>query len=294
MTVLDKKTILSKLLVKDAMRKDVIQLNQDSTVEKCIRYMIKFKVNAIMVFAEDYRDLGVISKTDLISLYYADIPLNITLKDVMNAPLLYCFPGDHLEKKLNYMNEKEIRRLYVLDHNFRVVGVLAYSDIVGTLYRLCRKCSNNIFRQKKDIDFDYTERLKVKDAMSRNVKYCLDNETIQDLIENLAQNRFGAMLIKNSSGSPVGIASKTDLIWAYKHQISCENKIDQIMSRGIFSCPEDDLLANAIHNMIINDVQRFFVHKKSPDNIVGVLSLSDAARSRSGSCKACSASRIPQ
>jgi len=216
------------------------------------------------------------------------------LKEVVNVPLLYCFPEDSLEKKLNYMNEKEIRRLYVLDRSLQVVGVLAYSDIVGILYRLCRKCNNNIFKQRQSKDFDYTQRILVKDAMSRDVKYSLSDVTIRELIENLSESRLGALLIKDRSKVPVGVASKTDLIWAYKHQVPCGNRIEQIMSRLIFSCPEDDFLAKAIHKMIINDVQRFFVHKKSGDNIVGVLSLSDAARARSGSCKACSASRMPQ
>jgi len=294
MTILDKKSTLSKLLVKDAMRRDVVQLNRDASIEKCIRYMIKFKVNAVLISSDYYRDLGVLSKTDLISLYYADIPLSVAVKEVMNAPLLFCLPDDQLEQKLEYMNQSAVRRLYVLDRNFRVVGVLAYSDIVGILYRLCNKCSNNIFKSKGCKNFDFIERLMVKDAMTRSVKSCLQEESIQELIENLSENKFGAMLIKNNKGDFVGVASKTDVIWAYKHQLSCESKISQIMSKKLLSCPEDDFLANAIHNMIIKDVQRYFIYKQNPDNIVGVLSLYDAARARSGTCKACTASKIPQ
>jgi len=294
MTLLDKKTTLSKLLVKDAMRRDVVQLDRDASIEKCIRYMIKFKVNAVLISSDYYRDLGVLSKTDLISLYYADIPLSVAVKEVMNAPLLFCLPDDQLEQKLDYMNQSAVRRLYVLDRDFRVVGVMAYSDIVGILYRLCNKCSNNIFKANGDKNFDFIDRLEVKDAMTRSVKSCLEEESIQELIENLSENKFGAMLIKNTKGDFVGVASKTDLIWAYKHQLPCESRISQIMSKKIFSCPEDDFLANAIHNMIINDVQRYFVHKQNPDNIVGVVSLYDAARARSGTCKACTASKIPQ
>ncbi len=292
MAVLDKKTLLSKLLVKDAMRRHVVQLSEESSIEKCIRYMIKFKVNAVLVSEKAYQGWGVISKTDLISLYYADIPLNIPLREVKNAPLLYCCSEDRLEDKLSYMQDNQVRRLYVLDRDSRLLGVLGYSDIVGVLYRMCRKCTNNIFMQKPDRDFDYTEYLKVRDAMSRYVKYCLEKESIQKLIESLSEHRFGAMLVKDNSGQPVGVASKTDLVWAYKHQVSSENNIQTIMSKNLFSCPEDEFLANSIHNMIINDVQRFFVHKNSKDNIVGVLSLTDAARARSGTCKACSASRI--
>jgi hypothetical protein len=44
--------------------------------------------------------------------------------------------------------------------------------------------------------------------------------------------------------------------------------------------------------MIVTDIHRLFVHEGDPGNIVGVISLSDAARSRSGSCHACVSSRI--
>ncbi|MFW6415049.1 MAG: CBS domain-containing protein [Thermodesulfobacteriota bacterium] len=292
MSLLDRKTTLSRLLVRDAMRRDVVSLHQDASIEKCIRYMIKYKVNAVLIFGGHYRDFGVLSKTDLIGLYYADIPLDVPVREVMNAPLLFCLPDDYLEQKLNYMNQCGVRRLYVLDREFRVVGVLAYSDIVGTLYRLCNKCSNNIFKSNADRDFDFTARLRVRDGMSRGVKTCQEEASIQELIEGLSENQLGAMLIKNSSGEYVGVASKTDVIWAYKHQLPCESNISEIMSKRVFSCPEDEYLANAIHNMIVHDVQRYFVHKDTPDNIVGVLSLYDAARARSGTCKACTASRV--
>jgi hypothetical protein len=39
-------------------------------------------------------------------------------------------------------------------------------------------------------------------------------------------------------------------------------------------------------------VHRLFVFKGSPRTLVGVLSLSDVARFRSGTCRACLASRI--
>jgi hypothetical protein len=44
--------------------------------------------------------------------------------------------------------------------------------------------------------------------------------------------------------------------------------------------------------MIFSDVSRLFVYRESPRHIVGVFSLSDATRFRSGTCRACVSSRI--
>jgi hypothetical protein len=44
--------------------------------------------------------------------------------------------------------------------------------------------------------------------------------------------------------------------------------------------------------MIFADVHRLFVSQDAPGNLVGILSLSDVARFRSGTCRACLVSRI--
>jgi hypothetical protein len=44
--------------------------------------------------------------------------------------------------------------------------------------------------------------------------------------------------------------------------------------------------------MIFSDLDSLYVHRDSPTNIVGVLTLADVARLRSGSCRACMISRI--
>jgi hypothetical protein len=54
------------------------------------------------------------------------------------------------------------------------------------------------------------------------------------------------------------------------------------------------LLSEAIQKMLLQDIQRLFVHHEvsGQNSITGVLALSDAARFRSGSCRACSAGRM--
>jgi hypothetical protein len=52
------------------------------------------------------------------------------------------------------------------------------------------------------------------------------------------------------------------------------------------------LLEEAIKQMILYDIQRLFIHQGEPENIVGVLSFSDTARTRSGSCHAWLASAV--
>jgi hypothetical protein len=61
---------------------------------------------------------------------------------------------------------------------------------------------------------------------------------------------------------------------------------------GVQACDGNDILVNALRRMIFADVSRLFVYRESPRHIVGVFSLSDATRFRSGTCRACVSSRI--
>jgi CBS domain-containing protein len=65
-----------------------------------------------------------------------------------------------------------------------------------------------------------------------------------------------------------------------------------VMCAPVHTCDADSLLEEAIKKMILADIHRLFVHEGNKNNIVGVLSLSDAARGRSGSCHGCVSSRI--
>jgi CBS domain-containing protein len=111
-------------------------------------------------------------------------------------------------------------------------------------------------------------------------------------MEGLAAYRFGAVLLKNPDGSPAGVVSKTDLILAYKHGLPGSTRAREIMTCPVRACDGSAPVVEALKTMIYADVHRLFVYQETPENLVGVLSLSDVARFRSGTCRACLVSRI--
>jgi len=64
------------------------------------------------------------------------------------------------------------------------------------------------------------------------------------------------------------------------------------MSSPVALCYEHDPVEKAIKSMILKDLHRIFVIPKKHAAVSGVISLTDAARLRSGSCHACISSRI--
>jgi CBS domain-containing protein len=295
MPVVNTPGVLSGIPVSRAMRQQVVSLPRSADIGQGIRMMIRYKVNAVLL-TDDSVPCGVVSKTDLMGALYAELPTEMPLGDVMGSQPIACFPDDPVEDALDIMEAAGVHRLYVTGADREVVvGTVAYADIVGLLYRYCRACERGTTRKRvQRAGADPSARLIVRDVMTRDVRACRDTDQLFTVIDTLSTHHMGAVLVRDEAGAALGVISKTDLILAYHHGISPQTGARAIMNTPVHSIGSDALLAMAIQQMLVRDVQRLFVCRdaSNPDRITGVLALSDAARFRSGSCRACAAGRI--
>ncbi len=292
MPVIDYRNVLKGLTVQEAMRRQVIQLPPAAPLAQAIRYTIKYKVNALLVTDEKSGALGVVSKTDIMGAYYTGLPLETPCGAVMVGPPLFCRMADSLDQALESMRTHRVHRLYVGGEvPSQAAGVLAYPDIVGILYRYCNKCERSI-GLRSAVETRPADQFRIREVMTPEIYSHLETDSLQTVMAGLAAYRLGAVLIKDGQGFPAGVISKTDLIIAYKHGIRAGVQARTIMNAPVVACAADDLLVTGLQTMIMADVHRLFVYKGSPQNLVGVLSLSDVARFRSGTCRACLISRI--
>jgi CBS domain-containing protein len=277
------------------MRRQVVSLPSSANVAQGIRMMIRYKVNAVLL-TDNSIPYGVVSKTDLLGAYYAELPTQTALGDVMGSQPIACFPDDLVEDALEIMEAAGVHRLYVTGANREeVVGIVSYADIVGLLYRYCRACERGTAQKRVKLSgIDPSARLTVKEVMTQEVLSSRDDDQLFTVIELLSSRHMSAILIQDATQSSTGVISKTDLIMAYHHGVAPQTTAREIMSTPVQSVATAALLSSAIQQMLIRGVQRLFVHHDAlrPNRITGVLALSDAARSRSGSCRACTAGRI--
>ena len=85
-----KRHVLSGLKVRDAMRRQVIKLPQTAPIDYCINRMIKYKTNSILLQDHNQRSVGVVSKTDIMSAFYAGLPIHSPGENIMMGPPLCC------------------------------------------------------------------------------------------------------------------------------------------------------------------------------------------------------------
>ena len=295
MPVVRKKSVLSGTLVKEAMRRQVVQLQRSASLSKCVNHLIKYKSRSLLVIDEVQRPIGVVSKTDLIVAYCGGVSIESPVVSIMNGPLVACFPDDELEASLDLMRTHGVHQLFVQGAEpSSIVGILTYPDVVALIYRTCKSCPRNTTRRRSHSpeDPEDTRPVTVHEAMTPTALGCGEEDSLEEVIEGMVAFGLGALLIRSGDGLARGVISKTDLIMAYNHGKSLGEKARSLMSSPVATCDERSLLGDAIRTMFLKDVQRLFVHAGDPQRIVGVLSLTDAARIRSASCRACLPSRI--
>jgi len=282
---------MKDLTVREAMRRLTIHLAATAPLAQVISYAIKYKVNAILVTGAHLEALGVVTKTDLMGAYYAGLPISTPCSAVMVGPPLFCQAEETLNAALDTMRSHRVHRLYVQgDAAGRAAGVLAYPDIVGMLYRYCINCRKSL--RRKSGDETLPDRFRVREVMTPEIYGRREDDSLHQIMEGLAAYRFGAVLIRDGEGHPVGVVSKTDLILAYKHGIPPMAWAREVMTAPVQAVDAAGDLVDALKTMIFADVHRLFVYEESRRNLVGILSLSDVARFRSGTCRACLVSRI--
>lgn len=296
MPVFESQNVLSGISVGETMRRQVISLSDSAQIGQCIRMMIRYKTNAILLLTDNGIPSGVVSKTDLMGAFYAELPTSTPSGEVTGSQPIACFPDDPVETALEIMEAAGVHRLYITGADReQVLGTVSYSDIVGLIYRYCRSCDRGTTqKRKKHSRSDSSTFFRVQEVMTKDVIACRETDLLYTVIEILSEHRMGALLVFNEVHSSIGVISKTDLIVAFHHGLPPTAKAQKIMNTPVYSVPAEGFLSEAIQQMLIRDVQRIFVHQNAsnPDKIAGVLALSDAARFRSGSCRACTAGRI--
>jgi len=109
----------------------------DEGVQKAAKLMRDENVGVIPIIEdEDTKTLlGIVTDRDLAIRVVAegrDVG-GTRIKDVMTTGAVSCRPDDDLQKALDAMEENQVRRIPVVDHNQKIVGIIAQADVATRL-----------------------------------------------------------------------------------------------------------------------------------------------------------------
>lgn len=114
--------------LKDVMSRDVKVISPDMTIGEAARTMCAGDFG-MMPVGENDRMIGAISDRDIAIRAVAEGKGPGTkVREIMSAGICWAYDDDTVEHAARLMSERQVRRLPVLDHDKRLVGIVALGD----------------------------------------------------------------------------------------------------------------------------------------------------------------------
>ena len=118
--------------VKEVMHGGATWIGPDTPVTEIAEKMRNEDIGAIPV-GENDRLIGMVTDRDIVvrGLSGESDPLQLSARDVMSKPIVWCSANEELDDAVQIMESKQIRRLPVIDENKRMVGMLSLGDVAA-------------------------------------------------------------------------------------------------------------------------------------------------------------------
>ena len=114
-----------------AMTRDVRLVKPDQSIREAAQLMEEIDAGALPVTDQD-RLVGMITDRDIAirAVAHGKSP-DTRIGDVMSPGILYCFDDQDLDDVAQNMGKNQVRRLPVINHDKRLVGILSLGDLAS-------------------------------------------------------------------------------------------------------------------------------------------------------------------
>ena len=116
--------------VKEAMHTGVQWVAPNTKVAELAKLMREHDIGALPV-GENDRLIGMVTDRDIVCRGFANghAASELTARDVMSKGIVYCRDDEEIDDATRIMEQKQIRRLPVLNDKKRMVGMLSLGDV---------------------------------------------------------------------------------------------------------------------------------------------------------------------
>src|SRR5262245_42280775 len=117
--------------VKDIMTPRPECVRPETTLQEAARKMRDLDVGPLPVCGDDDRLAGMLTDRDIAIRAVAEgkDPRTTTVREAMSENIVYGFEDQEIGDAARVMEEKQIRRLVVLDHDKRLTGIVSLGDL---------------------------------------------------------------------------------------------------------------------------------------------------------------------
>ena len=118
------------MLIRDIMTPNVECIRPDATLQTAAARMRDLDVGVLPVCDND-RLAGMLTDRDIIVRAVARglDPASALVREAMTPEAIWCFDDDNVTEAARLMRDRQVRRLLILNHDKRLVGILSLGDL---------------------------------------------------------------------------------------------------------------------------------------------------------------------
>ena len=120
---------LGKIIVKEIMKKPLITVFEDSSIQECARLMKENEISSIIVINKKHKLIGIVTKTDLVSTFLIKSTASLEVSKIMSKKVITVSPDDSIFEVESVLFNNKIRRL-VVSKNKIPLGIISYRDFI--------------------------------------------------------------------------------------------------------------------------------------------------------------------
>lgn len=164
--------------------------------------------------------------------------MKIQLSEAMNKKIFTVTVSMPIKKAYEYLREKRVRHLVVLDESEHVVGVISDRDFQRAIQTTIEKAGPvNVVGEY------FIESQQVRDYMSWGVHTLVESEGIKEAALKMLELKISSLVIVDDSMKMVGFMTSDDLLWALTRLIESEDEgVLQDLKAQILNSPLGSLI----------------------------------------------------
>lgn len=207
--------------VSEVMSKDLVTVQQGTTLSDCAKIMLDNKISSVIVLKKDKTLSGIITKTDLASVFLTQATEQLPVSKIMTKNVITVKPADSLLYVESVLVNNRISRV-VVERNRQPVGIITHRDFIPAKMPLWLKQ----FGDPSEVE-NYRMAANPKEYRSNQLSYLLTfiaadimtaNPITVDVTDDVST--VSLLMIRHGiSGLPVvkgklliGIVTKTDIV----------------------------------------------------------------------------------
>ena len=214
---------LEAICVSSFMSKDLVSVNESATLYDCANMMLNNKISSVVVLKKDGTLAGMITKTDLVSVFLTQAAEPLKISKIMTRKVFTVKPADSLLYVESVLVNNKISRV-VVERDGKPVGIITNRDFIPAKIPLWLKQYadpteveeyrlNAPSTEYKSNQLSYLITFTASDIMTSNpVTVDVTEDVSTATLLMVRHGISGLPVVKNSL--LVGIITKTDIVKA--------------------------------------------------------------------------------